>query len=112
MSRLTAKVEELLRMELAKLILKEIPEELGIISITRVVVMPDLKTAQIYISAIFPENELAILLALKNQTHSFQQTLGRKLKLRYTPRLTFEFDRQSHEIDKVEALLKEIHRGT
>ncbi len=112
MTRRTAKVEELLREELSKLIQANIPENLGIISVTRTIVTPDLKTAKIFVSAMMLDKELAILNALKQKTNFFQGVLGKKSNLRYTPKLSFEFDRANGEIDKVEQLLEEIKRGS
>lgn len=111
MTRRTAKVEELLREELSKLIQANVPEKLGMISVTRTIVAPDLKTAKIYVTAMFADKELAIMNALKQKTKFFQGVLGKKSNLRYTPRLSFEFDQAKGEIDKVEQLLEEINRG-
>ena len=56
-TRRVSKVEELIRMELSKLIQKHIPEDLGIVSVTRVYVTADLKTAKVFISAIFSDRQ-------------------------------------------------------
>lgn len=111
MSRRTAKVEELIREEISKLIQSELTEDLGIISVTRSVVTSDLKIAKIYITAVMPEREKEILIALKKKTPDFQRAIGRKIQTRYTPRLSFEFDLARREIDRVEELLGEINRG-
>ncbi|MEI6040235.1 MAG: 30S ribosome-binding factor RbfA [Candidatus Berkelbacteria bacterium] len=111
MSRRTAKVEELLREELSKLIQSEISEDFGIISVTRIMVNPDLKTARIFISAVFHDKEKDILQELKKNASSFRYTLSQKFKLRYMPSLTFELDKTSFAVNKVEELLKEIDRG-
>lgn len=110
-TRRTAKVEELIREEISKMIQMNIPEELGIISVTRVFVAPDLKTAKVYVTAVLDVKEKEILAALKNKIFTFQKELGNKIKMRYTPRLSFEFDRARTGIDRVEELLEEINRG-
>jgi len=110
-TRRTAQVEELIRIELSKYIQKEISEDLGIISVTRVCVAPDLKTAKIYVTAIFADKGKEILLALNKKVSAFQHELGQKVKMRYTPRLSFCFDGSRDEIDRVEELLKEINSG-
>ena len=111
MSRRTAKVEELIREEISKLIQSELTEDLGIISVTRSVVAPDLKTAQIYVTAVIADREKEILLALKKKTPDFQRVIGHKIQTRYTPKLSFKFDIARREIDRVEELLGEINRG-
>lgn len=110
-TRRTAKVEELIRKELSRMIQINISEELGIISVTRVYVAPDLKTATVFVSAIFVDKEKEIQSALNKSVSAFQKELGRKIKMRSTPRLSFEFDRARADIDKVEELLEEINRG-
>ena len=110
-TRRTAKVEELIREELSKMIQMDLPEELGIISVTRVFVAPDLKTAKIYVRAILDIKEKEILSALKKKVFSFQKELGTKIKMRYTPRLSFEFDQIGTGVNRVEELLEEINRG-
>ncbi len=112
MSRRTSKVEELLREEMARLIQTELPEKFGIITVTRTMVAPDLRTAKVFITAILDNYEKDILIELKNKTNNFQKVVGKKLELRNTPKLSFEFDRARHEIDRVEELLEEINRGT
>ena len=112
MTRRTAKVEELIREELSRMIQAELPGEFGIISVTRTYVSPDLKNAKVYISAVLEGKEKEILLFLNSKTKSFQLKLGTKIKMRYTPRLSFTFDRARIEIDRVEELLEEIKRGT
>ena len=112
MTRRTSKVEELLREEISKLIQAELPEQLGLISVTRTFVAPDLRDARIYLSAIIAGNEDKIMKQLEQKRIAFQKTLGRKLQLRNTPRLSFEFDRARFEIDRIEELLEEINRGT
>lgn len=111
-TRRTAKVEELIREELSRMIQINISEEFGIISVTRVYVAPDLKTAKVYISAVQIEKEKEILAGLGQKVHSFQKELGSKIKMKYTPRLSFEFDRAGTEVDRIEELLQEINRGT
>jgi ribosome-binding factor A len=110
-TRRTAKVEELIREELSRLIQMNLSEELGIISVTRVYVSPDLKTSTIFVSAVRDNQEKEILAELKNKAYIFQKELGHKIKMRYTPRLSFEYDRGGTEIDRVEELLEEINRG-
>ena len=112
MTRRTAKVEELLREEISKLIQAKIPENLGIISVSRVLVTPDLKTAKIYVSAIFIDKEKEILASLKAKVSEFQGLIGKKVKLRYTPRISFEVDHSSDEIGRVEEILEKINSGT
>ena len=112
MSRRTAKVEELLREEISRLIQSEMPEDFGIISVTRTAVTPDLKLAKIYVSALFIEKEKEIIKALNLKAKEFQKILAGKLPIRYMPRIIFEFDKARHEIDRVEELLEEIEHGS
>lgn len=111
MSRRTAKVEELLREEISKLIQAKLTENFGIITVTRTSVAPDLRTAQIFITAVRTDREKEILVALKNASAEFQKVIGKKIVMRNTPKLTFAYDRARTEIDRIEELLGEINNG-
>lgn len=112
MSIRVQQVEALLREQVSQLIWKNLPEELGIVTVTDVAVAPDLKKAKIYISLINKDQEKKALKTLEQKTPDFNRYLGRKLKMRYSPRLSFIVDRSENKVDRVEELLKEIDSGT
>ena len=107
MSRRTQKVEELLREEASKLVQSELADKIGIVTLTRVIVTPDLRLAQIYFTSITGEN-IKILQSLNESKTKIQNLIARKLTLRNTPKIIFKIDEGSQEIDRIEKLLKDI----
>ena len=111
MSIRVQKVGELLREQVSELIRRNLPEEMGIITITNVEVANDLKQAKIYITLIDNSQAQKVLQVLTEKTPDFRHFLGKTLEMRYTPRLVFKLDESKDKIDRIEALLKEIDRG-
>ena len=62
------------------------------ISVTAVDVTPDLKFAKVYISALDKGDSEQVLKGLKSAGGYLRRELGRSLKLRATPELTFVRD--------------------
>jgi len=65
----------------------------GMLSITDVVTSPDLRYAQIYISALDVSDEKELLKGLKSASGYLRRELGSVLNLRYTPELQFKIDK-------------------
>jgi len=110
MSRRTDKVEELIKQQLSKIIQNELSEDFGIVSINRVFVSADLKTAKVYVSSLMSNTE-NLLKVLDSNKRNYQNIIGDELRLRYTPHLEFKLDTGKEAVDKVEALLGEIDHG-
>ena len=67
--------------------------DLGMVSVTDVSVSPDLKNAQVYVTQLAASRDPGGLLAALDAAASrFRHRLGRELRLRYVPRLRFQFD--------------------
>lgn len=111
MSIRVQKVEELLKQQVSILIRENLPEELGIVTVTDAEATSDLKQAKVYIVLVDKSKEEQVLKALTAKTADFHHFLGKTLKMRYTPRLTFKLDASKDKIDRVEALLQEIDHG-
>ncbi len=87
------RINEEVQRELAALIptVKD-PRVTGMISVTAVDVTPDLKFAKVYISALDKGDSEQVLKGLKSAGGYLRRELGRSLKLRATPELTFVRD--------------------
>ena len=87
------RINEEVQRELAALIptVKD-PRVTGRISVTAVDVTPDLKFAKVYISALDKGDSEQVLKGLKSAGGYLRRELGRSLKLRATPELTFVRD--------------------
>ncbi|MBM2820591.1 MAG: ribosome-binding factor ribosome-binding factor [Candidatus Berkelbacteria bacterium] len=110
MARRIQKVSELIKQQLAELIIQTLPENLGLVTLIDVHVTSDLKNAWIYVSCFDKSSEKETLKILSDHSKEFQHILGRKLEMRYTPKLEFMFDDSLEKINRVENILKEINK--
>lgn len=88
------RIGELLQAEIAQLLLRQLKDpRLSMATISRVEVSSDLRHACIYISRIGSETEQqAALQGFEHAAGFIRGQLGKHLKLRYTPELTFKLD--------------------
>lgn len=88
------RVAELLQTEIAQLLLRQLKDpRLGMATISRVEVSSDLRHACIYISRIGSEtDQRAALQGFEHAAGFIRGQLGKHLKLRYAPELTFKLD--------------------
>lgn len=78
-------------------------------SITRVEVPEDLLTARVYVSVTgSEEDQHKTIAALKHAVGYLQERLGREIRLRNTPRLTFEIDVKFKKTLETLGLIAEI----
>jgi len=106
------KVAALLKREISVLVNDYIPKEIGIVSITDVELTSDFKDAKVYISFLDKSKENEIFEILDQKKAEFQKILGKKLTIKFTPRIRFVVDNYQEKIDKVEKLLEEINNGS
>ncbi|MBL7219902.1 MAG: 30S ribosome-binding factor RbfA [Phycisphaerae bacterium] len=101
MTRRTQRVGSLLRDTLGRLILTELSDpriDPARTSVIRVEVPEDLLTAKVFVSVLGDDAlRSKTLRALRHATGHIQEILGKRLALKHTPRLTFEFDKNFQE---------------
>lgn len=107
-SRRPARVADAIRTELAMLFLQKVKDQrLAEVSITRVEVTPDMKTAFVYFSC--PEGQLKTAEAgLASSRGYMRSTLAKILNLRYMPELLFKHDLSALRQAEMERILREI----
>ena len=110
MSRRTERLAEEVREEVALLIASELKDpRIGFVTVTRVEVTPDLRTARIYVGVLGTEKQReASLTGLRQAAGFLRRALGQSLRLRYTPELVFQYDEGLEASDRVAKLLAEI----
>ena len=82
----------------------------NLVTVTEVRMSPDLRSAQALVS-IYPEDEdiiAEVFSGLVSATNEIKRSIGRTLRLRFTPDLRFRLDDSIAYGAKIEALLKEI----
>ncbi|MDP2709496.1 MAG: 30S ribosome-binding factor RbfA [bacterium] len=108
MPRRIEQLNEQLKNELANLIVKELPLDGGLITVSYVKCSPDLKYAKIAIS-VLPEKYAGTALAgLRKNNSNFSQSLKQKLKIRQIPRFNWTLDTTESKAAEIEKVFKQI----
>ncbi len=107
------RVEELLRRELSALLLEGVLRDPRLadpsgIAITAAKVSADLATARIYVDVLDPARRDGVLAALQAGAGRLQGRLGRRIRLKRTPRLRFVHDASLEHGRRIESILEEL----
>lgn len=104
-------MNELLLHDIGKILHEEteLPEDF-VVTLTRVDAAPDLKTAKAYFSVVPASRGRAGEEFMAKNARLIQGGLGKGLKLKFTPKLTFVHDTQEDRAEKIEGLLDNIGR--
>ncbi|MBU1864692.1 MAG: 30S ribosome-binding factor RbfA [Candidatus Omnitrophica bacterium] len=108
--RRVARVAEVIRMELAGLILNELKDpRVGFVTVMGVEVTPDLREAKVFISVMGTEKEKkSTLIALNNARGFLQHMISEAIRLKSTPLLHFKLDDSIDQSIKIDGILKTI----
>ena len=104
------KIDEELKKEISSIISTELknPHLTGLISVTRVKTTPDLRYAQIFVSMINEKSKKENLAILKQSSGFIRSCIAKRINLRNTPELVFEFDESLEYGSKIDEILKKI----
>ncbi len=106
------RVNELIRMHLAELLERELndPRVNGAqVTITDVEITPDVRQAKVFYSLIGdPAQKAEVARGLESAAGWLSRELGKRLRTRHTPHLTFEFDESFERGDRMSRLLDEL----
>lgn len=104
------KVDEELKKEISNIISLELknPHLTGLISVTGVKTTPDLRFAKVFVSMINEKNKKENLKILKQSSGYFRSEVARRVNLRTTPELIFEFDESLEYGSRIDEILKDI----
>jgi len=88
------KVADLIQKEISEMLLRKLKDpRIGFVTITRVAVSEDCRLAKIYFSvAGTPAERERSIEGLNSAKGYVRRELGRRMKLKYTPEITFQFD--------------------
>ena len=114
MSRRTSRVSELLREEISDLVQRDLKDprlEGAFLSITEVEVSPDLRTADVFVSHLgSPEERDEALAGLQSASPWLERELRRRLRMRRTPSLRFQFDPSIERGARLASTIAELAR--
>lgn len=106
------RVARLLKEEIAKAIQIELRDPLiGFTTVTDVVLTPDLRHADVYVTIFSEKEHMKKSLDTLNKASGFiRKIVAKNLNLKYNPTFTFHLDESLERGEKIEKILKEIHR--
>jgi len=104
------RVGEEIRKELSQLLFREVHDPgIGLITLTRVKVSPDLQLARAYYTILGDEKAREETdKALTRATPFLRRQIGARIRLRRVPELRFEFDRSVENQDRIERILIDL----
>lgn len=82
------------------------PRVRGLISVTKVQVSPDLAQATVFVSILPEEHENTSMKGIISATRFIQTRIGKSVRLRRMPRLTFKLDESLKKQARVHAALQ------
>jgi len=106
------KISKLIKEEISLIFLHKIQDtSIGLVTVTKVVISPDLRNAKIYLS-VFPNDKRESALTKVKEMHGFFRTeLAARMTTRYVPDLKFFLDDSADYVEHIDTLLKKIHEN-
>ena len=113
MSIRTEKVAEEIKHKLNTAMSKDLSEinGIGLVTISKVVMSPDLKLAKVYLSFLGNKEPVEKCLErINNRKRHIRYILAKHIILKYIPDLVFYYDDTIEYADKIQRLLNEINK--
>ena len=103
------RVSDLIREEVADIIMYRLKDpRIGFITVTGVDMTDDLKLARVFVSILKEEDRELTLAILNDAKPFFRSSLGKRLKMKFTPAIEFRLDTSIEYGYKIDRLLKKI----
>jgi len=105
------KVSSLLKEELSRHIQRILSDPTSLITITRINMTKDLKTAHVFLSFFGNKKTDDYLDVLNRNTGVLRKSVATKIKLKYNPLLIFSLDPAFDPDDRVSKILKNLEKN-
>ena len=104
------RLEQDTKVALSEIITYEVknPSVTGLISVTDVKITPDQKYAKVYVSIFGKCNKNKVLEALKKATGFIKMELGKRVRMKNMPDITFELDDSMEYGAHMDKVIKEV----
>lgn len=104
------KLQELIKQEMSKMLLKELKDpRIGFVTVTDVEMTGDLREAKIYVSIMGGEEQVKSSLEGLNSALGFiRREIGHRIRLRFTPEISFALDTSLDYGDHIQKLLLQV----
>lgn len=112
MSRRTERLSEEIREEVARIIPTLKDPRVGFVTVTRTQINADLRTVRVHVGVLGDAAQRERTLKGLAQAAGFiRRELGRRLSLRHTPEVSFQYDAGLDATDRVAQLLDQVRTG-
>lgn len=113
MSIRTARVAQLIKQEISQALTRTIETAgYGLLTVTDVIVTPDLRIAKVYVSHFQSgRSDDEVQAFLDGHAKELRMGVGRAVRLKFTPELRFYIDQTLDKVERIEELIKQIHEG-
>jgi ribosome-binding factor A len=102
------RVGDQIRMEIADILMTKVKDpRIGFVTVTSVAVSDDLRNAKVFIS-VLGTDAARCFQGLEKARSFIRSELGRRMKLRFVPELTFHEDHTAEEAAKIYKLMEKI----
>jgi len=111
MSRRIQRVNQLIKQEISRIILREIegPKD-TLITVTRVSSTSNLKESRVFISVIPEENKTKVFLSLNRKIYHLQQEINKRLKMKIVPKIIFVEEKMTASAARIEEILEGLKK--
>ncbi|HUN65467.1 MAG TPA: 30S ribosome-binding factor RbfA [Bacteroidota bacterium] len=112
MTMRTDRVASVLKEEVGEYLTRECRDgSYGLITVTDVQISPDLRIAKIYVSILGnAEVKARAMKFLQDRSPELRSQIGAHVRIKFTPELHFFLDETLDRVEKIEQILRKIHR--
>ncbi len=105
------KVQELMKQEVSKMLLRDIKDpRIGFVTVTQVELTGDLREAKIYVSIMGSEQQIEdSWQGLQSALGFIRREIGKRIRLRFTPSISFALDKSLDYSAHIQELLNKIN---
>ena len=106
------KLQELMKQEVSNIILRELKDpRIGFVTVTEVELTGDLREAKIYVSLMGSEEQVKdCWMGLNSSLGFIRREIGSRIRLRYTPEISFVIDKSLDYSENIQKLLLQIKK--
>ncbi len=106
------KLQELIKQEVSKMLLMDIKDSrIGFVTVTGVEMTGDLREAKIYVSIMGNDEQIkSSLEGLQSALGYIRREIGRRIKIRFTPEISFALDKSLDYSEHIQKLLLQIEQ--
>ena len=105
------KVQELVKQEISQILLYELKDpRIGFITVTKVEMTGDLREAKIFVSIMGNDDAIKNTFeGLKSSLGFIRREIGKRIRLRFTPEISFEPDRSLMHSSHIQEILMRLN---